>query len=177
MPESVNFGFALESEYPTDVPKYYGTTTLEDLPEGVMEVTEDEYSAAQVAEAAAMLAKTKSEILTGIDGALTNAQNRLKAAYSKVEIETWDQQKAEAEAYSADASASTPLVDALVKASGEDKADIIAGILAKAALYAAASGANLGRMRALKALVNVEKITLAELARIRNDELYTGWVS
>ena len=61
-PEFITFGFALESEYPTNLPVYYGTLadeTQKDHPAILAVVTDEEYQAAYDAEMAAREAKTQ----------------------------------------------------------------------------------------------------------------------
>jgi len=53
MPEGCVFGFALESLYPTERPKFYGTTARSTLVPGVTEISEAEYNAAIADEMAA----------------------------------------------------------------------------------------------------------------------------
>lgn len=43
MPQGIDFVFALESEYPTYVPTFYGTTNLMELPDYVTELTQEEF--------------------------------------------------------------------------------------------------------------------------------------
>lgn len=72
----------------------------------------------------------------------------ITAGYTASEVQTWDQQKSEAEAFDADQGAATPFLDAMVATSGRDKAELVTAILAKAAAFAAAVGAALGRKQA-----------------------------
>lgn len=47
LPEGINFDFAAESEYPTEVPTFYGTTDLNELPDGATEITQAQYDEAK----------------------------------------------------------------------------------------------------------------------------------
>jgi len=65
--------------------------------------------------------------------------------YTQAEINTFPTQEAEAVAYTADNTANTPLLDALILESGEAKADLVARVTVKAAALKAAMGAAIGR--------------------------------
>lgn len=121
------------------------------------------------------LERYAADLIKRIDEKLSTEQDKIKALYSTAEVETWDQQRYEAQAYTLDPASATPLIDGMIAVSGEDKGEIVAGILAKASPYATASGANLGRMRYLKSIVEEAKNDLEELRRISNEELETGW--
>lgn len=64
--------------------------------------------------------------------------------YTQAEINTFPIQEAEANAYSADNTAPTPLLDAIVAASLEPKADLVARILIKAAEFKTTVGTAIG---------------------------------
>jgi hypothetical protein len=71
----------------------------------------------------------------------------IRGAYTQEEIDTFPVQEAEARAYAADNTASTPLIDAIISESGETKADLITSILTKAGLLKIGAGKALGRKR------------------------------
>jgi len=71
----------------------------------------------------------------------------ITSVYSQQEIDSWPTQEAEALAYTASSEAKTPLIDARVAVTLEDKALFVASILTKAELYKVAFGAALGRKK------------------------------
>jgi hypothetical protein len=71
----------------------------------------------------------------------------INSRYPPSEREGWQQQLTEARAVIAGSADPTPVLDSIVLASGEDKADLAESILGKARLYAQAYGAALGRKR------------------------------
>jgi hypothetical protein len=71
----------------------------------------------------------------------------LTDGYSQAEIDTFSVQEAEAKAYTADNTAPTPLIDAIISESGENKTDLITSILTKAGLLKIGAGKALGRKR------------------------------
>lgn len=78
----------------------------------------------------------------------------LTANYPATEIATFDKQEAEANAYTADNAADTPLIDAMATARGIDKGELVSRILAKAAAFSVASGAIIGKRHKLEDLLN-----------------------
>ena len=81
------------------------------------------------------------------NAAFLSEVDAMTAGYSQTEIDTFPTQEAEALAFTADAEAPTPLLDALVSESGETKDDLVVSINAKAALLKVAVGKALGRKR------------------------------
>ncbi len=77
---------------------------------------------------------------------LTAAQ--IKKGYPEDEIKTWDAQLQEARKIAGVLPAGdTPLIDAIVSVTGEDKAELATKIIQKAAIYKAAIGAAIGERR------------------------------
>ncbi|WP_279030078.1 hypothetical protein [Bilophila wadsworthia] len=68
----------------------------------------------------------------------------LTLSYPSREISTFDKQESEARAYTADATASTPLLSALATARGILLPDLVGRVLAKADAFAVASGTIIG---------------------------------
>lgn len=71
----------------------------------------------------------------------------LKTGYTQEEIDSFPVQEAEAAAFLADPAAPTPLLDAILAVTGENKADLATHIAGKAAALKAGLGAALGRKR------------------------------
>lgn len=91
--------------------------------------------------------KTGAELLEEKENAFLSEVAQIKAGYSDDEIKSWDKQEAEARGWNADNSHSTPLIDAVVAVTGEDKQVFVDNVILKADLFAAAFGAALGRKR------------------------------
>ncbi len=72
----------------------------------------------------------------------------LKAGYPEQETETWNLQKAEAEAWSADNSAAVPILTAIAERRGMALADLVSRVLDKSNQYAALVGLVLGDRQA-----------------------------
>ena len=102
----------------------------------VISLTEDELTA--MAEEASNIAEVL--ILSDFLAEVSVIQNN----YTQAEINTFPIQEAEANAYSADNTAPTPLLDAIVAASLEPKADLVARILIKAAEFKTTVGTAIG---------------------------------
>ncbi|OYV24523.1 MAG: hypothetical protein B7W99_01870 [Rhodospirillales bacterium 20-58-10] len=75
------------------------------------------------------------------------------ASYPALEVATWDQQYAEAVAWTANNAASTPTLSAIATAAGSTVAVLAPIVIAKAAAYKAASGAIIGKKQALLAKI------------------------
>lgn len=69
----------------------------------------------------------------------------LKKGYAQDEIDSWPEQLAQARAYDADNSASTPIIDKAIEENGRTKAEQASRILANAQAYSEFVGAALGR--------------------------------
>jgi len=70
--------------------------------------------------------------------------NKIKEGYTQAEIDTFPTQEAEAQAWAADNTAPTPLLDAIISESGEVKADLTTKILGNAVAMKAAIGKAIG---------------------------------
>ncbi len=78
----------------------------------------------------------------------------LTANYAAGEVATWDQQKAEADAYTADDSANVPMLAGLAAARGIELAELVTRVHTKADAYSAAAGALLGAKQAAEDLID-----------------------
>lgn len=96
------------------------------------------------------LEQTKAAKLSEINKAADAAIATLTATYPDRELATFDKQEAEARAYTADATASTPLLSALAQARGIPLPDLVGRVLAKADAFAGASGSIIGQRQALE---------------------------
>lgn len=96
------------------------------------------------------LDEAKAAKLEEINAAADSAIAMLTATYPNREIATFDKQEAEARAYAADATASTPLLSALAEARGIDLPELVRRVIAKADAFAVASGSIIGQRQALE---------------------------
>jgi len=96
------------------------------------------------------LEQTKAAKLSEINKAADATIATLTATYPDREISTFDKQEAEARAYAADPTASTPLLSALAKARGLELAELVRRVLIKADAFAVASGSIIGQRQALE---------------------------
>ena len=108
------------------------------------------------------LANAKAFKLEEINDRCEAALQGLTATYPDTERLTFDQQKQEAEARQADASAVCPLLAPLAEARGITLDDLAARVLGKAAAFSAASGTLIGQRQrmedALEACASVEDV-------------------
>lgn len=87
-----------------------------------------------------ILDEIKDAKLAEINGKYNVATSALVSTYPSTELLTFDKQEAEARAWQADNSVSTPLIDALALGRGIDKAELVRRIIAKADAFAVATG-------------------------------------
>ena len=74
----------------------------------------------------------------------------LTPTYPERELTTFDKQESEARAYTADSTASTPLLSALAQARGVPLDELARRVLVKADAFAVASGSIIGQRQALE---------------------------
>ena len=96
------------------------------------------------------LEEVKAAKLSEINAVADRAIATLTATYPDREISTFDKQEAEARAYAADPTASTPLLSALAQARGVPLDELVRRVLAKADAFAVASGSIIGQRQALE---------------------------
>ena len=96
----------------------------------------------------ALLDAARQAALARINAACSAALAALAASYPDGEVTSWAQQVREAEALAHDAEADTPLLSAIAGARGLTVAVLAERVQAKAAAYALASGALIGRRQA-----------------------------
>lgn len=103
--------------------------------------TKAEQEAAHQADLDAAL---RADQIMDIEAVFSEQVKQITAGYSEDEIKTWDKQAAEAEAFTADATTPTPLLDAIAAVTGDAKGDLVGKVITKANAYSAAVGAALG---------------------------------
>ncbi|MCK9389865.1 MAG: hypothetical protein M0Q22_15930 [Sulfuritalea sp.] len=100
------------------------------------------------------LVQAQAEQTAIINTACQTALAAIVASYPALEVATFPNQYAEAQAYTANNAAPTPTLSAIATASGQDVAAVAVSVLAKAAAYTVASGAAVGRRQALTAQIS-----------------------
>ncbi|HQU03497.1 MAG TPA: hypothetical protein PLT25_02145 [Acidocella sp.] len=103
--------------------------------------------------AAQALVAAQSTQIGAINAAAQNALAAIVATYPDLEVATWPQQYAEAQAFTANNTAATPMLSAIASAASSTVAVMAAGVLGKASAYQAASGAAIGRRIILTAQI------------------------
>ena len=107
------------------------------------------WSAEPPAPPAPGLADVRAGVVAGINAAFEAACAALLGDEPPSATATYAVQQSEAESYARDNSAPTPMLDMLAYARGLAKPELVARVLAKAALYAQASGLLLGQQQRL----------------------------
>lgn len=100
------------------------------------QIAQDEEAAAQGATEAALATAIRE---------FEEETNPYKASYSQVEIDSFHKQEAQAIAWTADNTAPTRMLDAIIAESGETKQALVTRILLKAGLLEDAIGAAIGK--------------------------------
>lgn len=109
--------------------------------------------------------EAKAAKLSEINKAADKIMAALISTYPDREISTFDKQEAEARAYMADPTAPTPLLSALAKARGLSMDELVKRVIAKADVFAVASGYIIGQRQALEDQLDTCK-TLEEVQSI-----------
>ena len=102
------------------------------------------------------LEEAKTDKVTEINGKCQQELAAIVLPYPPQETLTWPNQYAEAQAFTANATAPTPMLSAIATASGQTVAALAASVLLKAAAYNAMAGAAVGKRQALTAQVQAE---------------------
>lgn len=98
----------------------------------------------------ASLDAAKAAKIAEVNAACEQALAEIRAQYPQAEIDSWPQQEREAQAWQADNTAETPLLDAISVARGVAKPDVVAKVLINAAAFKIQAGAAFGRRQALR---------------------------
>jgi hypothetical protein len=114
------------------------------------------------------IAKLKALKMQEINEKFEQSIQQITAGYPASETSSWGKQEAEARAYVANSSATTPLIDALASSRSVNKAELVTRIIAKSDLFAGISGTLIGRRQALEDDLNAlpETATAEDVAAI-----------
>lgn len=96
------------------------------------------------------LAAAKQAAVARINAACEQALSSISAQYPQAEIDSWAQQEREADAWTADNTAATPLLDAIAAARGAAKTEVVAKVHANAAAFKIMAGAAFGKRQGLR---------------------------
>lgn len=144
------------------------------MPADAVEISDDDYNALMAAQSAGESIVVAADgqrpastpRLVTVDDAARSKRREINAAadaalasittqYPRAEIDSWQIQLAEANAYTADQAASTPFIDGLVaRRQGVDKPTLVSRILANAAAWSGLSSDVFGQRQALDDLVD-----------------------
>ena len=172
----LEFGFALESEYPVSTPTMFGT-----FPDGASidvqgvlgELTEVEYQAAQNAELAARADGIRNVLTRSNNSQYDAAISRMTSDYPSAEVSTWERQRAEVVAWAADPASPTPWIDTAAAVRGLDRDEYLARTLAKVNAFAVASAYLTGRRQGIDDQLRAAT-TAEELAAVVIDYTLPG---
>lgn len=146
---------------PTTYPQnWLGLATPADLSEVGITYTPDPV-VLDPAPAAPTLTDVKAVQVQAIVKACEAQLSQITSPYPPSEIASWDSQYLEASAWTADNSAQTPLLNAIIAQNGQTLAAQAASVLSKASAFKAASGAAIGRRQLLTDQINAITDTTA----------------
>lgn len=134
--------------------------TVTTLPDGAVVLTEAEWDARHAAQPPTLRQAQDIQVKI-VSSACEAALSQITGAYPPSEIVSWDSQYAEAVAWTANNSAPTPLLNAIIAENGQTLAAQAASVLSKAAAFKAASGAAIGRRQLLTDQINAITDTTA----------------
>lgn len=101
-------------------------------------------------ELAEQLESRCADKLNQINAGYQSELDAILSDYPSAETKTWDKQEAEARAWQADNTASTPLLDAVASGRNMGKAELVQRVLAKADAWIALSGQATGKRQRLE---------------------------
>ena len=111
----------------------------------VYETPVDKFNTSE--EKAKNIAIIKNASINDLKRTFENKSKTLKASYVEEEVDSWPVQRAEALAYSADNTASTPLLSVIATNRGITLDELVTKVLAKVTSYDTAYGELLGKYR------------------------------
>lgn len=132
------FGFALESQYPTLTPIFYGTCWAEariDMPGVLGELTRAEYDAARAEEINAQITKARAQAMARINAHYTKLTSVLEADYPENEQKSWSLQSTEAAIVLGADDLSTPWIDSSAAKEGVTRVELATRIAEMDAAY------------------------------------------
>jgi hypothetical protein len=107
----------------------------------------------------------KADRLAEINAACDAQVAAIKATYPDTEVQSWPKQEAEARALQENASAHTPLLNAIAAQRGISQAELAAKVLIKSDAFAVFTGAAFGKRQKLEAQIDAAK-TIEQVSAI-----------
>lgn len=101
------------------------------------------------AEKTSLLGDTQREQIQSVNDSAQEQLQAIASPYPLNEVDTWPNQYQEALAYTVNAGAVTPMLSAIAASAGVTVGELAASVLLKAAAYNSASGAIVGKRKAL----------------------------
>lgn len=157
--DGLEFGFALESKYPTYEPEFYGTCPDDSVVVDAVEISEGQYLDAlqkEINDRKLILTKRNNQ-------AYEDALSKMTSDYPPSEIQTWERQRAEVIMWNDDKSAVTPWIDVAAASRGLERTEYLARTLAKVQAFAVASAWLTGRRQgiddSIRAASSLEQIS------------------
>ncbi len=144
--EGLVFEFALESEYPTSSPEFYGTCPANSIVVDAETITEERFNEAKASE----LQARKTLLTQRNNAAYENAISQMTHEYPPSEIQTWERQREEAVAWGVDPLSATPWIDSAAAARGVPREIYLSRTLAKITAFAMASAWHTGRRQGIE---------------------------
>ncbi len=165
LPDGALVLLALQSEWPTNAPRY-----IAEVPDagalGVIELlTDDEAESRITSELAARVEALRARKLHSARQRCDSAMTELENGYPQSEIKSWAKQEAEALAIMGQSGAPTPLLAAIAAERGIALDDLAARVLAKVGVFASAAGQIIGQRQAAEDAI-MAATTAAELEAI-----------
>lgn len=170
----LEFAWARESQYPTDIPEFFGTCQDDAdiaVPGVLGELSPEDWSSALTDEVSARRMKLTESNNTAYEQAVA----KMTTGYPPAEIQTWERQRAEVIAWEADPNAPTPWIDLAASARGLDRGEFLARTLAKVTAFAQASAWLTGHRQGIDDAIRATS-TLAALSAIIIDYTLPGGV-
>ena len=170
----LEFAWARESQYPTDIPEFFGTCQDDAdiaVPGVLGELSPEDWSSALTDEVSARRMKITESNNTAYEQAVA----KMTTGYPPAEIQTWERQRAEVIAWEADPNAPTPWIDLAASARGLDRGEFLARTLAKVTAFAQASAWLTGHRQGIDDAIRATS-TLAALSAIIIDYTLPGGV-
>lgn len=111
------------------------------------------------------LKAAKAAKLAEINALCNDAFNALASTYPSGEVQSWSQQVKEAELFTVDPTAATPILSAIGEARGMTVAEMASRVTANTAAYSTASGTLIGRRLAAEDTLDLAE-TLEQVAEV-----------
>lgn len=165
LPDGALVLLALQSEWPTNAPRYIADVPDSAAPGVLVLLTDEEAQDSIAAELAARVDALRARKLREARQRCDSAMTALENGYPASEIKSWPKQEAEALAVIRDTGDPTPLLAAIAAERGIELDDLATRVLAKVSIFAAAAGQIIGQRQAAEDAI-MAATTVSELEDI-----------